>query len=173
MKRHPVRRTALLALAMLFLALAWVWDGLAAVARLLVDLIPWRRLKAVLAAAIDRLPAPLALLVFLVPFLIVEPLLFVATVAIALGYVVSGAIAPNAASNGSRSLSFHRSTPSTTMNRRPRAKVIALRLAATASGVAASPSNSSIPSAPLSVSARLRRRARRSDMRPWSSPWIR
>ncbi len=33
------------------------------------------------------------LLIFLVPFLIVEPLLVVATVAIAMGYVVSGAIA--------------------------------------------------------------------------------
>ena len=42
---------------------------------------------------IDRLPAPLVLLIFLVPFLIVEPLLVVATVAIAMGYVVSGAIA--------------------------------------------------------------------------------
>ena len=42
---------------------------------------------------IDRLPAPLVLLIFLVPFLIVEPLLVVATVAIAMGYVVSGALA--------------------------------------------------------------------------------
>jgi len=93
MKHHRIRRTALLALAMLFLTFARVWDGLAAVARILVDLVPWRRLKAVLAAAIDRLPAPLVLLVFLVPFLTVEPLLFVATVAIAMGYVISGAIA--------------------------------------------------------------------------------
>ena len=45
------------------------------------------------ASLIDRLPAPLVLLIFLVPFLIVEPLLVVATVAIAMGYVVSGAIA--------------------------------------------------------------------------------
>ena len=42
---------------------------------------------------IDRLPAPLVLLIFLVPFLIVEPLLVVATVAIAMGYVFLGAIA--------------------------------------------------------------------------------
>ena len=33
------------------------------------------------------------LLIFLVPFLIVEPLLVVATIAVAMGYVVSGAIA--------------------------------------------------------------------------------
>jgi hypothetical protein len=93
MKHHRMRRTALLALAMLFLAFAWVWDGLTALARFLVERIPWRRFKAVLAAAIDRLPAPLVLLIFLVPFLIVEPLLFVATVAIAMGYVFWGALA--------------------------------------------------------------------------------
>ena len=38
-------------------------------------------------------PALLVLLVFLVPFLIVEPLLVGATIAIAMGYVLSGAIA--------------------------------------------------------------------------------
>jgi hypothetical protein len=93
MKHHKVRRTALLGLAMLFLAIASVWDGLIAVARLIVGLIPWARFKHALAALVDRLPAPLVLLIFLVPFLIVEPLLVVATVAIAMGYVVLGAIA--------------------------------------------------------------------------------
>ena len=93
MKHGRVRRTALVALAMLFLAFAWIWDGLTAIARSLVGFIPWTRLKAALAVAIERLPAPLALLVFLVPFMIVEPLLVVATVAIAMGYVVTGAIA--------------------------------------------------------------------------------
>jgi hypothetical protein len=93
MKHHKARRTALLALAMLFLAVATVWDTLVAAGRRLARLIPWERFKAAFARAIDRLPAPLVLLVFLVPFLIVEPLLVVATVAIAMGYVVSGAIA--------------------------------------------------------------------------------
>ncbi len=92
MKHHKVRRTALLALAMAFLMAAWVWDGLAAIGRRIVALIPLKRLKAAFAAVIDRLPAPLVLLVFLVPFLIVEPLLVVATVAIAMGYVFWGAV---------------------------------------------------------------------------------
>ena len=92
MKHHKVRRTALLALAMAFLMAAWVWDGLAAIGRRIVALIPLKRLKAAFAALIDRLPAPLVLLVFLVPFLIVEPLLVVATVAIAMGYVFWGAV---------------------------------------------------------------------------------
>ena len=93
MKRPRVRRTALLALAMAFLVVAWVWDGLSAVGWAIAAFVPWARFKQSFAALIDRLPAPLVLLVFLVPFLIVEPLLVVATVAIAMGYVVSGAIA--------------------------------------------------------------------------------
>ncbi len=46
-----------------------------------------------MAVVIDRLPAPVVLLVFLVPFLIVEPMLVVATVAIAMGYFFWGAVA--------------------------------------------------------------------------------
>ena len=70
-----------------------MWDGLVAIGRALASLIPWARFKQAFAALIDRLPAPLVLLIFLVPLLIVEPLLTVATVAIAMGYVVSGVIA--------------------------------------------------------------------------------
>jgi hypothetical protein len=93
MKRFKARRVALLALAMAFLAVAWVWDGFVAIERFVVRLIPWTRFKRAFAALVDRLPAPLVLLIFLVPFLIVEPLLVVATVAIAMGYVVVGVIA--------------------------------------------------------------------------------
>ncbi len=93
MKRFRVRRTGLLALAMVFLVVAWVWDALVAVGQTLAGFIPWARFKQAFAGLVDRLPAPLVLLIFLVPFLIVEPLLVVATVAIAVGYVVSGAIA--------------------------------------------------------------------------------
>ncbi len=93
MKHHKARRTALLALAMAFLALAWVWDGLIAIERLIVRLIPWTRFKHAFGTLVDRLPAPLVLLIFLVPLLIVEPLLTVCVVAMAMGYVVSGAIA--------------------------------------------------------------------------------
>jgi len=84
MKRIRVRRTALLALAMVFLAVAWVWDGLVGIGRALAGFVPWARFKQAFASLVDRLPVPL---------LIVEPLLVVATVAIAMGYVVSGAIA--------------------------------------------------------------------------------
>src|SRR5689334_10483137 len=93
LKRFGVRRTALLVLAMAFLAVAWAWDGFVAIERFIVRAIPWRRFKLAFAALIEHLPAPLVLLIFLVPFLIIEPLLVVATVAIAMGYVVLGATA--------------------------------------------------------------------------------
>ena len=93
MKQNKLIRIALLGLAMLFLAVAWLWDGFIAIGRLIAGLIPWTRFKQAFAALIDRLPAPAALLIFLVPLLIVEPLLALMVVAIAMGYVVSGAIA--------------------------------------------------------------------------------
>jgi len=93
MKRLRARRTALLTLAVIFLAVASVWDAFVAIGRTLAGFLPWDRFKQAFAALIDRLPAPLVLLIFLVPFLIIEPLQVVATVAIAMGYVVSGAIA--------------------------------------------------------------------------------
>jgi hypothetical protein len=93
MKRPRVRRTALLALAMVFVVVAWLWDGLTAAGRALASFIPWARFKQSFARLVDRLPAPLVLLIFLVPFLIVEPLLTVMLVVIAMGYVVSGVIA--------------------------------------------------------------------------------
>jgi hypothetical protein len=93
MKRFRMRRTALLAVAMAFLAIAWLWDSLVAVGRALAGFVPWARFRQAFASLVDRLPAPLVLLIFLVPFLIVEPLLTVMLVVMAMGYVVSGAIA--------------------------------------------------------------------------------
>ena len=58
MKRFRVRRTALVALAMVFLAVAWVWDGLVAGGRALAGFIPWARFKQSFAVLVDRLPAP-------------------------------------------------------------------------------------------------------------------
>lgn len=93
MKRFEVKRAALVALAALFLALAWIWDGFIALGRLVVRLIPWKRLKQAFVAFVDRLPTPVVLLIFLVPLAIVEPLLALCVVAIAMGYVVLGVVA--------------------------------------------------------------------------------
>jgi hypothetical protein len=93
MKHHKVRRTALLALAMVFLVVAWVWDGFIAVARWIVGLIPWTRFKQAFVTLIDRLPTPIVLLIFLLPLAIVEPLLTLSVVAMAMGYFVIGLVA--------------------------------------------------------------------------------
>ena len=93
MKRFRVRRTRCSPSRWCFWSSPWLWDALVAIGRWIAGFIPGARFKQSFAALVDRLPAPLVLLIFLVPFLIVEPLLVVATVAIAMGYVVSGAIA--------------------------------------------------------------------------------
>ena len=78
-----------------------------------------------------------------------------------------------AAATCSTSASFHRSTPSAMTKRRPMAKVMVVSAASTLSAVHASPSSTSTPEAPVSASASARSLARRSEMRPWSSPRIR
>lgn len=93
MKHHRLRRTALLTLAMVFLSLVWAWDRLIAIERYVVGLLAWTRFKQAFVALVDFLPAPAVLLIFLVPVFIVEPLLVVATAAIAMGHVLGGAIA--------------------------------------------------------------------------------
>jgi hypothetical protein len=79
---------------------------------------------------------------------------------------VSGSIPSSAATTGSASDSFQRSTPSAITKRRPSANVIADSAPATASAVHASASKTSTPADPVSASAIVRRRVRRSPMRP-------
>lgn len=54
-------------LALLFLLEAWLWDHLVPAIRWIVDSVPWRTLKARLAAAIEHLSPPATLVVFLIP----------------------------------------------------------------------------------------------------------
>ncbi len=61
-------------LALVFLFEAWLWDHLWPIVRRIVDLVPWRRLKQRLAAAIERLPPYATLLVFLIPVVLLLPL---------------------------------------------------------------------------------------------------
>jgi hypothetical protein len=61
-------------LALVFLFEAWLWSHLKPVVRWIVDLVPWRRLKERLAAAIEALPPYATLLVFLIPIVLLFPL---------------------------------------------------------------------------------------------------
>ena len=72
----------------------------------------------------------------------------------------------------STSASFQRSTPSTIRNRRPIANVIALSAQRDGLGRRRVALEDLDAAAPDSRSASARRRARRSPIRPWSSPWI-
>ena len=83
---------------------------------------------------------------------------------------VSPSMPSMAAATASTSASFQRSTPSAITNRRPMAKLIVESAAMTFSAVQASASSTSTPPAPDSDSASARSLARRSAMRPWSSP---
>ncbi len=54
-------------LALLFLVEAWLWDHLVPAIRWVVDVIPWKALKARLSDAIEDLSPPATLVVFLIP----------------------------------------------------------------------------------------------------------
>jgi hypothetical protein len=54
-------------LALLFLVEAWLWDHLVPAIRWIVDVIPWRTLKARLADMLAHLSPPATLVVFLIP----------------------------------------------------------------------------------------------------------
>src|SRR5260370_40412424 len=71
--RRLMLRPLLLLLAAAFLIEAWVWQGCVALGRQIIALIPWARLKARIAAFIAIMPAPVALVIFLIPLVIVEP----------------------------------------------------------------------------------------------------
>ena len=71
---NRVPKPLMMALAAVFLFETWVWNGCVALGRQLAALLPWDALKSAVRRAIDRLPLPAVLLVFLIPVAIVEPL---------------------------------------------------------------------------------------------------
>jgi hypothetical protein len=62
--------------ALLFLLEAWLWDRLEPIVARLVGIIPWGRIKPVLAAAVSRLSPPATLVVFVIPFILLLPIKF-------------------------------------------------------------------------------------------------
>jgi hypothetical protein len=67
-------RPLLVLLAIIFLIEAWLWRHLEPIVELIVARIPLRALKARLAAWIETVPPPAALLVFIVPGVLLFPL---------------------------------------------------------------------------------------------------
>jgi hypothetical protein len=76
---RPLRRLLrpfLVILALVFLFEAWLWQRMAPVVGWIVAAIPLARLKAGIAAGVERLPPAATLIVFIVPVLLLLPLKF-------------------------------------------------------------------------------------------------
>jgi hypothetical protein len=69
-------RPLLILLALLFLLEAWLWIRLEPIVARVIAIIPLRRLKARIGAAIERLSPAATLIVFAVPFIVLFPLKF-------------------------------------------------------------------------------------------------
>ena len=92
MEEHGRPNPAMVALAALFLALAWVWDAFIAAGRWILALVPWLALRTHIIRWVDRLPIFVVVLIYGVPFAIVEPLKGVFLWMMATGHFVSGLI---------------------------------------------------------------------------------
>src|SRR5262245_50543755 len=69
-------RPFLILLALIFLFEAWLWERLSPLVAWFVALLPWKKFKEKIAAAIANLPPATTLIVFVVPFLLLLPLKF-------------------------------------------------------------------------------------------------
>jgi hypothetical protein len=78
MTHHTRRllRPLLIALALIFLFEAWLWDRLQPIVYAIVNVVPWGRVKVWLRRGIDRLPPWAALGVFVIPLLVFLPVKF-------------------------------------------------------------------------------------------------
>src|SRR5881227_4301982 len=63
-------------LALFFLFEAWLWEHLRPLVAAVVNVIAWDKLKARLAALVEKLPPWAVLIVFVVPFIVLLPLKF-------------------------------------------------------------------------------------------------
>ncbi len=96
MRRDLMRRLSRplwFVLAAVFLFEAWLWDVLGALLKRLAASIPFESLKQALVRGLNALPAPLVLLVFLIPVALIEPFKIVGLWLIAHHHIVYGVLA--------------------------------------------------------------------------------
>lgn len=72
--RRNLFRPLWIILALLLLLEAWLWDHLEPIVARIVNVIPWGRVKIVLAGLIEELPPYASLVVFIVPVIVLVPL---------------------------------------------------------------------------------------------------
>ncbi|MCI4680340.1 hypothetical protein K9U39_10315 [Rhodoblastus acidophilus] len=87
---HRLKHALLTFAAIIFLIEAWLWDVMIALGRGFVRLLPWQAFKDAVARLIERLPPYGALLLFVIPVAVVEPLKVVAVRQMAHGHLFSG-----------------------------------------------------------------------------------
>lgn len=80
-------------LAAVFLFEAWLWDELGGLLKLLAASIPFESMKRALVRTINALPAPVVLLVFLIPVALIEPFKIAGLWLIAHHHIVYGIFA--------------------------------------------------------------------------------
>lgn len=80
-------------LAAIFLFEAWLWDVLGDALTRLAARLPFESFKHALARLVGRLPAPVVLLVFLIPLAIIEPFKFLGLWLIGHHHIVFGVLA--------------------------------------------------------------------------------
>lgn len=98
---HPLLRSLLRKIARpfwflfaaLFLFEAWLWDVLGHALTRLAALIPFESFKRALARMVERLPAPVVLLVFLIPLGVIEPFKFLGLWLIGHHHILFGILA--------------------------------------------------------------------------------
>jgi hypothetical protein len=73
---RKLSRVFWVALALVFLLEAWLWDHLQPIVAQVVDLVPWKRLKTRIAAFVRTLSPLATLAVFIVPVIVLLPLKF-------------------------------------------------------------------------------------------------
>jgi hypothetical protein len=85
-------RPVVFAFALAILFETWIWNRVIALLHAFVALIPLTRLKTHVVALVNLLPAPAALLLFLLPLVFVELGSFGSVVLIATGHFIAGAV---------------------------------------------------------------------------------
>ncbi|MBB4197225.1 hypothetical protein CCR94_14435 [Rhodoblastus sphagnicola] len=90
---HRLKHALLTVAAVVFLIEAWLWDLTIALGHWVVGLLPWREFKATVVRIVQRLPPYGALPLFLIPFVVIEPLKIIAIEQIAHGHFFRGVLA--------------------------------------------------------------------------------
>jgi hypothetical protein len=85
-------RPLLVLLAIIFLIEAWLWRHLEPIVEWIVARLPFKALKARLAAWIETIPPPVALLVFVVPAILLFPLKLLTLWLLAYKYFLSACL---------------------------------------------------------------------------------